>query len=172
MLPLLATQPALTTHRSVLSLVPNFTKTRTANKTPGAVADRHGTRPLASLGFLFALPTPVLLRFITNHMLSQTVLFCVLLFLVGGSIALISVPLTTEVSHVVSDEEEKNGEFEEAALACGFHHTCAFAAGSLAGPLWGGMMVEHLGWGTMGWSLGLLCGVTAVPTVLFWGRMA
>ena len=81
-------------------------------------------------------------------------------------------PLIAEISHVVSSEEAKSEGFEgksASALAYGIYN-CAFAAGTLVGPVWGGMIVEHFGWGTMGWSLGLLCGITAVPTLLFLGK--
>ena len=74
-----------------------------------------------------------------------------------------------EVSHVVFDEEGRVTERNAAALAYGFQN-CAFAAGTLIGPLWGGMMVEYLGWGTMGWSLGLLCGLSVMPIGFVLGK--
>ena len=82
---------------------------------------------------------------------------------------MISVPLMAEVSHVVSDKEIKMAGRSAGALAYGFQN-CAFAAGTILGPVWGGMMVDHLSWGAMGWTLGLLCGVTALPVVMFLGR--
>jgi MFS family permease len=135
----------------------------------GALADKHGTRLLASLGFLSALPTLILLRFITHHTLTQIVLLCILLFLTGCSVTLISVPLMAEISHVVSDEEVRTKGKSASALAYGIGN-CAFAVGTLVGPVWGGMVVEHAGWGTMGWSLGLLCGITTLPAILFLGK--
>jgi hypothetical protein len=35
--------------------------------------------------------------------------------------------------------------------------------------LWAGFVVEKAGWGTMGWSLGLLSGVAAVSTLVWTG---
>jgi predicted MFS family arabinose efflux permease len=76
-----------------------------------------------------------------------------------------------EVSHVVSDEEDGMAGFERSASALAYGiYNCAFASGTLVGPIWGGMMVDHLSWGTMVWSLGLLCGFTALTTFLFLGR--
>ena len=45
----------------------------------------------------------------------------------------------------------------------------AFAIGCLIGPLWGGFINKSAGWGTMTWSLGLLCGVSAIPTAIWCG---
>ena len=45
----------------------------------------------------------------------------------------------------------------------------SFAAGSLIGPMWGGMVKSRIGWGGMVWTLGLLSAVTTVPTTLLCG---
>jgi MFS family permease len=44
-----------------------------------------------------------------------------------------------------------------------------FAAGSLIGPFFAGFIRQQVGWGTMGWALGLVTGVSAIPILLFMG---
>lgn len=125
--PLPSTQPPLTTYR----LHP----------------DKRGTRLLAALGFATSLHTPILLRFITHHLITKIVLLCIVLFLIGCSVTLISVPLMAKVSHVMSDEKSKGEGFEsKSASALGYGiYNCAFAAGALVRPVWGGIVVEHTG---------------------------
>ena len=48
-------------------------------------------------------------------------------------------------------------------------YNVAWAAGQLVGPFWSGYLELAAGWGTMAWSLGLLGGITAVPTLLYMG---
>ncbi|KAI9858892.1 MAG: hypothetical protein M1813_007194 [Trichoglossum hirsutum] len=52
----------------------------------------------------------------------------------------------------------------QAALMTSFD-SCAFAGGTLVGPIWGGFIESKAGWGTMGWSLGLLSALSAIPAV-------
>lgn len=41
--------------------------------------------------------------------------------------------------------------------------------GCLVGPVWGGLITSHAGWGTMTWTLGLLSATTCVPVGLLVG---
>ena len=78
-------------------------------------------------------------------------------------------PLMAEIDHVVALEEKKNpGSFgKKGAVAQGYGlFNAAFALGTLIGPLWAGFVVQNAGWGTMGWSLGILSGCAGVTT--FW----
>lgn len=54
------------------------------------------------------------------------------------------------------------------ALALGLTNI-GFATGSIVGPFFAGFIREHSGWGTMGWALGLLAGVSSLPVLLFTG---
>lgn len=145
----------------------------------GFISDRygsHGSRALTATGFLTAVPFWVCLRFVTYNDMGQKVLLCVLLSSIGFCLTMGMAPLMAEIDHVLEFEEKKNpGTFgEKGAAAQGFGlFNCAFALGTLIGPLWSGFVVEGAGWGTMGWSLGLLSGVAALAT--FWwtgGRIA
>jgi MFS family permease len=45
----------------------------------------------------------------------------------------------------------------------------AYAVGTLVGPLWAGFVVQNAGWGTMGWSMGVLSGVCGITTCIWTG---
>ncbi len=115
----------------------------------------------------------MLLRFVTHNSLKQIVLLCALLALIGCSLTLLIAPLMAEIAHVVAEKEAGNpsafGGRGAYAQAYGLYN-CAFAAGTLIGPIWGGFMLSNLGWGTMSWTLGLLSIVTAVPTMIYVGN--
>ena len=138
----------------------------------GFISDRygsHGSRALTTIGFLTAVPFWVCLRFVTQNDIGQKVLLCVLLASIGFCLTMGMAPLMAEIDHVLEFEEKKNpGTFgKRGAAAQGFGlFNCAYALGTLIGPIWAGFVVEGAGWGTMGWSLGLLSGVAALAT--FW----
>jgi len=138
----------------------------------GWASDRYGPRWLATSGFVLACPCLILLRLVTYNSLSQKVLLCVLLALFGLAMSLSFSPLMAEISYVVSAKEERMpgvfGEKGAYAQAYGLFNV-AFAGGCLVGPIWGGLINERAGWGTMSWTLGLLSAVTAVPTALWVG---
>ena len=54
------------------------------------------------------------------------------------------------------------------ALALGLTNI-GFATGSIVGPFFAGFIRVHSGWGTMGWALGLLAGISSLPVLLFTG---
>ena len=68
-------------------------------------------------------------------------------------------PLLAEVTYIVSRKERSHpgvfGQRGANATAYGLFNT-AFAGGLLVGPLWGGFVMQAVGWGTMGWTLGVL----------------
>ncbi|RHZ63668.1 hypothetical protein CDV55_106222 [Aspergillus turcosus] len=122
--------------------------------------------------FLTAVPLFVLLRLVTTNSMSQKVVLCVLLALIGLCLAFLIPPLFVEASYVVQEKEaESPGVFGKGgamALAYGILNS-AFAAGSIVGPFLAGFIRESAGWGTMTWVLGLLMGVSAIPILLFLG---
>jgi len=140
----------------------------------GWTTDKYGPRWLATASFVFACPFLVLLRLVTHNSLSQIVLLCTLLALLGFSLALCMPALMAEVTYVVEAKENKDpglfGKQGAYAQAYGLFNT-AFALGTLVGPLWAGFVEQRAGWGTMAWSLGLLSALSAVPTVLWTGGL-
>jgi MFS family permease len=140
----------------------------------GWVADKYGPRWPVVIGFSTSLPFLVLLRLVTHDTLQQIVLLCVLLTLLGMSQTLIMGPLMAEIAYLVEAKEKKNpgifGKGGAYAQTYGLYF-CWFAGGLLVGPIWAGFVVQRAGWGTMTWSLGLLSGVTVIPTLIFTGGL-
>jgi MFS family permease len=140
----------------------------------GAVLDRFPTsgRYLTAGSLLGMTPFLVLLRLVTHDSIEQKVLLSALLVLIGSTFAAGLPPLLAEVSYLIdAKQKEHQGIFgKHGAVAQGYGlFNCAFAAGSLVGPIWAGMIRDAYGWGTMSWSLGVLSSFTSVPTLLFLG---
>ncbi|KAI1746628.1 major facilitator superfamily domain-containing protein [Xylaria castorea] len=141
----------------------------------GHLTDLHGPKLLTAVGFLSALPSYVLLRYVDHQALNQEILLIALLALIGISLTLVNTPIFTEIVHIVIAKEKSQpgifGPGGVTAQAYGLYNV-AFAAGTIAGPLFAGFVRERSGWGTMGWSLGLLSGATSIPVVLITGGWA
>jgi MFS family permease len=136
----------------------------------GFFSDRYGSRTLTTIGLLGSVPCWVLLRFVTHNSIGQKVLLCALLAILGLFMTFVMAPLMAEIDHTVSLEEKRRpgGFGKRGAAAQGFGlFNFAYACGSLVGPLWAGFVAQKAGWGTMGWTLGLLNGVAAIVT-FFW----
>ena len=77
-----------------------------------------------------------------------------------------------EITLVVAERERKEpgvfGEQGAYARAYGLENG-AYAAGTLVGPLWGGLLVQRVGWEDMVLSLGILCAFTAALAGVFAG---
>ncbi|KAJ5184132.1 hypothetical protein N7492_001748 [Penicillium capsulatum] len=137
----------------------------------GYMIDRFPRSPryLTSAAFLCCVPMTVLLRLVRENTMHDKILLCVLLSLVGLFEAIAMPPLVAEVFHAVKEEEDKAadafGRGGAMALAFGLSNM-GFAAGSLIGPFFAGFIREHAGWGTMGWAMGLIMGVSAIPVLL------
>lgn len=138
----------------------------------GHLSDRSGPRVPTTIGLFGAIPFWVCLRFVTYDSISQKVLLCAMLSMIGFCLTLVMAPLMAEIDHVVELEEKRRpgslGKRGAAAQGFGLFNA-AFALGTLIGPLWAGFVVQKAGWGTMGWSLGLLSGVAAVATLIWTG---
>jgi len=138
----------------------------------GIFSDKFGSRSVTTIGLLGAVPFWVLLRLVTHNAIDQKVLLCALLALIGFCMTLVMTPLMAEIDHAVTLEEKKKpgslGKRGAAAQGFGLFNL-AFALGTLIGPLWAGFVVQSGGWGTMGWSLGLLSGVCAITTFCWTG---
>ncbi|KAJ6010915.1 hypothetical protein N7451_002327 [Penicillium sp. IBT 35674x] len=140
----------------------------------GMVIDRYPKSPryIVSGAFICAVPVSVLLRVVTNDTLHDKVVLCALLALLGLCIALSMTPLAAEVFYSVNEKETESpdsfGRGGAMALAFGLTNM-SFAAGNLIGPFFAGFIRQSAGWGTMGWAMGLITGVSSVPVLLFMG---
>nr|POE89758.1 putative mfs-type transporter c18.02 [Quercus suber] len=135
----------------------------------GKVVDRFGPRWPAAIGFALACPALILLRLVNHDTLDQKIILGVLLVMIGMGITLTMEPLMAEFTYMATRHDEKLGTGKTSyAQAYGLFNM-AWAAGDTIGPFWAGLIVDAYGWGTMGWSLGLLAGISGVPAMLWCG---
>jgi MFS family permease len=138
----------------------------------GGISDKFGSRFITTIGLLGAVPFWVLLRLVDHDSIGQKVLLAALLVFIGLCISLVMAPLMADIDHAVALEEKKRpgsmGKRGAAAQGFGLFNL-AYALGTLIGPLWAGFVVQNGGWGTMGWSLGLLNGVCAITAFAWTG---
>lgn len=130
----------------------------------GSIADKymHGRRLLAATGcFLPVLPF-VGLGLVTENTLSQKVLFCALLVMIGLGMAMSMPSIFAEISTIVKRADKQD------AWAWSYTNV-AYAGGDLFGPLFAGFIHNAAGWRTTAWSLGLLSAFTGVFLLLFLG---
>ncbi|KAM0419657.1 hypothetical protein ACHAPD_003220 [Fusarium lateritium] len=133
----------------------------------GMIGDRYGPKWLASFGFLFATPFVVCLMFVDKNTIQDKILLCGLLAGVGITMACIFGPLMAEITWAVQGEDGTGGA-GQIAQAYGLYNM-AYSGGSLVGPIMGGMVKDSSGWGTVGWSLGIVVFVSGIPTLLYTG---
>ena len=132
----------------------------------GMIGDRYGPKWLASFGFLFATPFVTCLMFVDENTIQDKILLCGLLTGVGITMACIFGPLMAEITWSVQGGDDTGGG--QIAQAYGLYNM-AYSGGSLVGPIMGGMVKDSSGWGTVGWSLGIVVFVSGIPTILYTG---
>ncbi len=139
----------------------------------GWLCDRYGPRWPTFVGFFLLCPVLTLLRLVDHDTLGQKVLLCALLALVGCCFTLTLDPLMAEIAYTVEqkakDDPETYGSAGKAYAQAFALFNMAFSIGNTVGPLCAGLVRDAAGWGTMSWALGLLGGVTAIPTGLWCG---
>ncbi|GAB7341742.1 hypothetical protein MBLNU457_g0076t1 [Dothideomycetes sp. NU457] len=138
----------------------------------GWTSDKYanGARWLATIGFVAACPILILLRLVSYDSIRQKVLLCALLALLGLTLSMVLVPLMAEITYAVEATAAKRpegflGDKGAYAQAYGLFNM-AFAGGCLVGPLVGGLINQHYGWGATTLALGCMSIFSAVPT--FW----
>lgn len=137
----------------------------------GYLGDRYGGRWFSAVGYLLTCPMFVLLRLVTHNSIGQKVLLIALLVLIGFTMTLAFPVIMAEITHIVAAKEKSRpkgsyGKGGAYAQAYGLFNM-AFAAGTLVGPIWAGLIKQNYGWGTATWTLGLLSAVTSVPCLIW-----
>lgn len=138
----------------------------------GGLSDKYGPRWFTAGGFLFTVPFFVCFRFVTENTIRHKVMLCGLLAALGLGEALQVAPLMAEISWAADDGHSRDGGTsedgeEEEASAVPYAqayalYTISYALGAVIGPLLSGMIRHSAGFGTVGWSLAILNGVTAL----------
>ncbi|KAI5239542.1 MFS general substrate transporter [Aureobasidium subglaciale] len=139
----------------------------------GGYVDKHGSRWLATAGFIITGPCFILMRLVDHEGIRQKVLLCALLAVIGLGVTLSLTPLMAEVSYAVEAQGAKrpagffgkNGAF---AQAYGLFNM-AYAGGTMVGPLLAGLVKERAGWGTATLVLGCVSLICVIPTVIWCG---
>ncbi|CAG8016618.1 unnamed protein product [Penicillium salamii] len=140
----------------------------------GSIVDKspRSCRYVTAGAFLSLMPVMVFLRFVTNDSIRHKILLCALLTIIGLCISIAMPALYADVIRFVEEKEHQTpevfGKGGAVALALGLTNI-GFATGSIIGPFLAGFIRVHSGWGTMGWALGLLAGVSSLPVLLFTG---
>ncbi|CAM1502870.1 Fc.00g076460.m01.CDS01 [Cosmosporella sp. VM-42] len=133
----------------------------------GAFCDRYGPKWISTFGFVFATPFLICLRFVSEDTMAHKVMLCGLLVGVGIGMSCVFGPLMAEITWSVQGDEDDTATVPY-AQAYGLYNM-AFSGGALVGPIMGGLIRESAGWGTVGWSLGLLMFVTSITSVIWIG---
>lgn len=138
----------------------------------GYLSDRHGPKWYAVLGYLLMTPPLILLRLVEHNTLRQKVFLGVLLTWMGIAGAIYEIPIWVEITTIAelkgSQDPELFGEKGAVGQAYGLGNM-GWALGAVLGPIWAGFVYQSASWGTMGWSLALLCMATSVPTAIWTG---
>lgn len=138
----------------------------------GRAIDKYGARWPAGVGLLICVPPFVCLRFVRSDSMQQKVLLCALLAVVGLGVALTLAATMAEFTYIAAEKERRQpgsmGRGGAYAQSYGLFNV-SWALGSLVGAYWAGGVRQAAGFGAMGWSLSLLCGVFCVPTVMYVG---
>lgn len=135
----------------------------------GKASDRFGPRWIAVGGFLCGVPPLILLRLVTNDSISQKVLLCSLLALVGIALvftipALLS-DITIATADLQRDDPVRFGDSPALAQSFGLFLS-SFSGGTLVGPMVAGVLKVRAGWGAATLILALACAFASIPIML------
>ncbi|KXT10317.1 hypothetical protein AC579_1118 [Pseudocercospora musae] len=143
----------------------------------GKVTDKYGGRWFVGGAFVALCPSLVLMRLVKDKTLAQKSLLVVLLVIVGFCLTIVLEPLFAEVA-LRSDQlrkQEIDAGISRTGCSRGYYgqaygyFNMAWSLGNTVGPLLAGLVIDAAGWDYAVLSLGLLCGVSAVPIVLWTG---
>ncbi|KAF2174028.1 hypothetical protein M409DRAFT_62206 [Zasmidium cellare ATCC 36951] len=138
----------------------------------GRRTDRRGGRWVVFASFLVACPCLIALRFVREKSAADIALLVVLLLLIGTCVTVILEPLFSEVGRRSKELQEMDARaghdvrhgYHAQAYA---HFNMAWSLGNTVGPIMAGYINDAAGWGGVTLALGILCGFSAVPLVLF-----
>ena len=75
----------------------------------GYLSDKHGPRWYATAGYVLACPFLILLRLVDENTMSDKILLCALLALIGLSLTIMITPMMAEITYAVTEGQEKSG---------------------------------------------------------------
>lgn len=143
----------------------------------GWCIDRFGTKPVATIGCIWLVPTLALLRLPQPELSGpewsgQVILWAVLLALAGVGMGIFGAPSIVEAGSVVENYYKANPDFfgdsGPYAQLYGLNSMC-FNAGLMVGPLAAGYLKDSIGYGNMNAITAGLAGISAAVSFLFIG---
>ena len=142
----------------------------------GWAVDKFGTKLAAVVGFAYLIPTLILLRLPSEHIVKDRkqniILYCALLALNGVGLAIIGSPSVVEASDVVQKYDKANPDFfgKNGPYAQLYSFTSlVFGAGLTIGPLLSGALRNAIGYGNMNAVLAVMSGIAAALSFVFIG---
>ncbi|KAJ5716408.1 hypothetical protein N7493_008319 [Penicillium malachiteum] len=139
----------------------------------GRLHNKIGPQIPGAAAFLLAAVTWMLMPLVRHNNAYDATFLVILLLFKGLAVCTVQLVAMTEVFHVIEAyEAEFPGAFgEKSPIAQGYAlFNVAMAAGQLLGPLLAGSIKIHAGWGAMCMAMGLICGLTSVPFILWSGK--
>ncbi|MCJ1404224.1 hypothetical protein MMC11_007449 [Xylographa trunciseda] len=138
----------------------------------GAFTDVFGTKLPAIGGLLLLTTTLFLLRLIQRGIASPFVKLGVMMLCTGISVTLLNPAFIKESAAAVREIELESpgifGPYGAKAQSYGLL-SCAFAGGSMVGPLYAGFIRGRFGWSMMSLVMGILSSILLILTVLITG---
>ena len=142
----------------------------------GWAVDKFGTKLVAVVGFAYLVPTLILLRLPSEHIVEDRkqniILYCALLALNDVGLAIIGSPSIVEASDVVQKYDKANPEFfgKNGPYAQLYSFSSlVFSTGLTIGPLLSGELRNAIGYGNMNAVLAAMSGITAGLSFVFIG---
>ena len=144
----------------------------------GWCVDNYGTKPVSVFGFIWLIPTLVLLRLPTELSIIERLdnghiiaLYSALLAMNGLGLAVINSPSIVESGTIVENYYKANTDmFEQAPFAQLYGiNSMVWSGGLTVGPLLAGYLRDKIGYGNMNAVLAGICAFTAILAALFIG---
>ncbi len=140
----------------------------------GRAVDKYGSKPIATLGMAYLVLPLVLLRIPHAGGTAEIAKMSVFLAMSGVGISMVSAPSIVEASYVVEQYHKANeGFFGEQGPYGQLYamSSIAFSAGLTFGPVIAGELRDRIGYGNMNAVVAGMCGVAAVLSWLYLGRI-
>lgn len=142
----------------------------------GKAVDKYGTKTVTTIGFGSLVPCFAFFRVPTDQIGDfhlKVAIQCSILLLQGIFGSMISVPSIVEATHAVEDMIRHSPHMFDSKGPYGQLfglNTLVFNAGLTVGPICGGLLREHIGYGNMYVFVAGLCAIAAVCAFVIIGR--
>ncbi|MCJ1310637.1 hypothetical protein MMC25_004302 [Agyrium rufum] len=136
----------------------------------GKLVDIYGPKPAAVFGFLFAIPSLILLRIPSAGGTSQIVIYSVVLVMNSITLAAVAPPSIVEASYVCEGYYKANkGFFGENGPFAQLYaiNSMVFSTGLALGPIISGGLRDSIGYGNMNAVVAVMCAIVAFLSYMY-----